>query len=89
MSEKPEMIMRAAIQWKGRVYHYPIPARHHNVISRMAKIGFGPEAMHDQGFLTSEGRFVDRVEGLTIAKAAEQIQQKHGNVNELYSEDIW
>lgn len=41
-----------------------------------------------QGFITDTGLFVDRVEGLRIAKEAGQINHKHGNPNELFSEDI-
>lgn len=84
-----EHIIRAAIRWKDRIHHLPIPARHHDVIRRMASFGHGPQAMTDQGFLTNEGRFVDRVEGLPIAKAAGQIKEKVGNPDELCSEDLW
>lgn len=43
----------------------------------------------EQGFLTSDCRFVDRVEGLAIAKKYNQIVRKHGLDTELYSEDIF
>lgn len=43
----------------------------------------------EQGFLTSDCRFVDRVEGLAIAKKYNQINVKHGLDTELYSEDIF
>lgn len=43
----------------------------------------------EQGFLTSDCRFVDRVEGLEIAKKFNQIKEKHGLDTELYSEDIF
>lgn len=43
----------------------------------------------EQGFLTSDCRFVDRVEGLAIAKKYNQIVVKHGLDTELYSEDIF
>lgn len=43
----------------------------------------------EQGFLTSDCRFVDRVEGLVIAKKYNQIIVKHGLDTELYSEDIF
>lgn len=89
-----ERIGRAAIKYKGGsgdpiVWAVPQPGRHHDVIKSMAASGLGPDAMHDQGFRTSTGRFVDRVEGLAIAKAAGQVVEKHGNPNELYSEDMW
>lgn len=43
----------------------------------------------EQGFLTSDCRFVDRVEALAIAKKYNQIVVKHGLDTELYSEDIF
>ena len=41
-----------------------------------------------QGFLTSKNRFVDRIEGLEIARSAGQII--HNNyLTQLHSEDLW
>ena len=42
-----------------------------------------------QGFLTNEGRFVNRIEAFNIAKAAGQIIHKDDLTNELYTEDMW
>jgi hypothetical protein len=41
-----------------------------------------------QGFVTTEGRFVDRVEGLAIAIANNQIVHKHPPYELLLSEDL-
>ena len=41
-----------------------------------------------QGFLTSTGRFVDRIEAKQIAKAANQLVREYGDA-ELYSEDLY
>lgn len=40
-----------------------------------------------QGFLTSDDRFVDRIDGYWIAYEVNQIDRK--DVEMLYSEDIW
>ncbi len=42
-----------------------------------------------QGFLTSKNIFVDRVEAMKIAKAANQLQHKPYNTNRLHSEDLY
>lgn len=42
-----------------------------------------------QGFLTSENRFVDRVEGAKIALASGQITELNYSKTKLYSEDLW
>lgn len=42
----------------------------------------------EQGFITSTGRFVDRVEALKIATAAGQVRTKHPPLGGLTSEDL-
>lgn len=46
-----------------------------------------------QGFLTSDNRWVDRVEGFQIAKAADQLNwdevHRRGGAEQLYSEDLY
>ncbi len=84
-----ETIERAAIRYKKVAYSVPRPGRHHDVIHLLSKSGVGPDQMHDQGFVTSTGRFVDRIEGLAIATAANQIKEKTFPTTELFSEDIW
>jgi hypothetical protein len=83
-----ERIIRAAIMLDGRVWHLPPPKRHHDVISKIWNTRADP-GRGVQGFLTSDERFVDRIEGLRIASDAGQIIEKHGNPDELFSEDMW
>lgn len=59
--------------------------RHHDIYLR-----FGEEVSRkpqDQGFYTSKGRFVDRKEGLEIARAAGQVDETIESV--LISEDLY
>lgn len=42
-----------------------------------------------QGFLTTKNRFVDRVEGMKIAKENNQIIREYGSGDELYSECLY
>ena len=88
-----ETIACAAIRCPhGRVFSLPRPARHHHLIWWMTEeYGYQPREMNGkyQGFVTSTGRYVDRVEGLEIARAAGQIKQKCGNERLLFSEDVW
>jgi hypothetical protein len=44
---------------------------------------------HEQGFLTSHNRFVDRGEAWEIAKKQNQIVRVTGGEGTLYSEDIY
>lgn len=85
-----ETIIRAAILCDGEVQHLAPPARHHNVLH---KFGSGTK-VHDQGFLTSEGRYVGREEALTIAAAAGQLnglRDQPGSYRgkDLFSENLW
>lgn len=62
-------------------------SRHCWIIHHLANNGFPKPIKGEQGFLTSEGRFVDRVEGKEIAIKAGQITET--KFNKLYSEDLW
>lgn len=61
--------------------------RHANVIHSLAKAGCDIPVVGEQGFITSEGRFVDRLDGKKIAQAAGQCGKTE--FNQLYSEDVW
>jgi hypothetical protein len=65
--------------------------RHHNIISTVALLSGMPTNLNTvQGFLTNTDRFVDRVEGLKIAKEANQLLQDEPiRGNQLYSENLW
>lgn len=87
-----ERIDAAAIRYDGVVYAVPQPGRHHDVIHKMAKAGFGPECMHEQGFVTNKGRFVGRWDALRLAVLSGQLDErkkKTAPANELFSEDLW
>ncbi len=74
----------------GLIVSLPPPFRHHDLYGLMDEIRVGEAYLHvDQGFLSSDGRFVDRIEGLNIAQAAGQIVHKHPSFDHLYSEDMW
>lgn len=84
-----ERIIAAAIFYGG-IISLPPPARHHTIISTM-DLSMGIEGLNAipqcQGFLTSTGRYVGRVEAYYIAIRAGQIKDKP--TPELYSEDMW
>lgn len=64
----------------------PPPARHHNLFIAYDRLG----APDESGFITSNGRFVDRREAWEIATAAGQpIIPRDGQGGLLYSEDLW
>jgi hypothetical protein len=91
LDENVEMIVRAAIRYDGTVYSLPAPARHHNVIALMIRDGLPNEscAIHNQGFVTSTDRFVDRYEAFRIARAAGQLWRSPTPPDMLTSEDVW
>lgn len=74
------------------------PGRHHHLFSVREFAGLNTR--HDvdiQGFMTSYGRFVNRIEGWKIAEKAGQIlpeslKARSGSASvrpELFSEDVW
>ncbi len=67
------------------VISMPRPARHHHILNT-----HGGLAGAEQGFLTSEGDFVDREEAFVIATAADQIVRRCGGDDGcLFSENLW
>lgn len=82
-------IVAAAIKQGNMVCSVPKPGRHHDVIREMARSGVPIPIVGEQGFLTSEGHFVGRKKAKDIATLAGQILAKHGNHEQLFSEDVW
>lgn len=81
---------------RGTTWVCEKPKRHHDVFAMMENEGANPfcDSPHDcqQGFHTSTGRFVTRLEAMPIAKAAGQlIRPERGGYQgpELFSEDLW
>lgn len=85
-----ERIVAAAVV-QGRVtVSMPAPARHSDIINYLARVGVTRKVrQHEQGFLTSTGRFVHRIEAKQIAVAAEQLLQRASHHDQLFSEDVW
>lgn len=82
-----ERIVAAAIRWMDVIHSIPRPGRHGDIM-RLAWRTQRCEP-EDQGFLTSEGRFVGRYEARAIAHFARQILPTAHNLSELFSEDVW
>jgi hypothetical protein len=97
IGKSTETIVAAAIKdIDGKIHYMSSPARHHHVIwwmvGRYDKLTDVPTPNNfeqvEQGFLTSTGRYVNRVEAGIIAIQCGQIQKlQHGPA--LYSEDLW
>lgn len=69
----------------GRRHHDVIRLCYYMLEKRQAHMG-----NNIQGFITTKDRFVDRVEALQIARAANQIlDEAEVRGNQLYSEDIY
>lgn len=72
------------------MYTLPAPNRHGDVIVKMAMAGVPKPVTNGaiQGFVLENGEFIDRVEGLELAKENGQYKPKYER-NQLYSEDLW
>ena len=66
------------------IYNIEIGRRHNDILARFGKSHLD---VHKQGFYTSYGRFVDREEGLLIAKKAGQVNEDLDK--KLFSEDLY
>lgn len=84
-----EVIETAAVLFRGKIFSVPRPGRHDVALEEAAKqSGLHCIIKEKQGFVTSTGRFVDRIEAAQIALAAGQIKKLKWPPN-LYSEDLW
>jgi hypothetical protein len=83
--------MAAVLHADGTLYAVPRPGRHHTVIRIMNTLGvWGPNgSRHEQGFVTSHGRFVRRVAAKRIAVLAGQVVPGSLDMRELFSENVW
>ena len=83
-----EKIITAAIQLTGNIIiTIQNPGRHSDLMRYLASNGYGLTSMSNQGFLTSDGRFVDRSEGHDIALSSGQTTDT--DKTQLYTEDLW
>jgi hypothetical protein len=82
-----ERIVCAAIKRGNFIHAVLAPARHGDIFRSIGVCDV--KEVETQGFLTSAGRFVDRVEGAKIADAAGQRKPTHVGRDELYTEDMW
>ena len=85
-------IVAAAIFLDGFVaVAYP-KGRHHDIINNLAATGYPTPIGGIQGFITSEGIFVDRKMAMLMARANNQLiprEGQNGPGGDLYSEDLW
>lgn len=85
-----ERVVAAAMQYEGVTISLPQPARHAQVMHSAGNFMTPAQiARACQGFLTSEGRFVNRVQARQIAHIAGQEPKTTGNERDLFSEDLW
>lgn len=70
----------------GKVWSLPQPNRHHNIIWQMHGEGVATDG--DQGFITNDNEYVDRIEAGKIALDAGQTDRLKWGPS-LYSEDLW
>lgn len=87
-----DAVQCAALLLKGGiVISAPRPARHHDLIRDLNRIGVSQVDIceAEQGFTTRLLPFVDRTEARKIARAAGQINDHTYNAKHLFSEDLY
>lgn len=82
--------MAAIIGYDGEVCSLPRPARHHNIIKYMAEVLNHPTPITgEQGFILTDGSFVNRETAKMHAVFNEQLIEGHSRLDILFSECIW
>lgn len=82
------MIIAVAIRTEQDTYELPRPARHHDLIHKLAEMGHTTPIIGEQGFIDDQRGFVTRKEAAQIALDQRQIKKLHVPPN-LFSEDLW
>lgn len=78
-------VLAAAVRDKYKIiWALPRPCRHHDILKHVPD-----EHTAEQGFILSDGSFVDRVTAKSYAMLNNQILEDHGKLPELFSEDMW
>ena len=85
-------LVSSAINFKlknSNYYHILCGRRHNEIFKLMSDlhIEYDKETV-EQGFMTSDDKFVDRRIAVYVARAASQVSQDF-SANMLFSEDIW
>jgi len=82
-----ERLVKSAIHKNGKVY---TGRRHSDIIYKMARECEESSEGGTQGFVTDQGRFVSRCEGLTVAVASGQLpKERLDSCLNLTSEELW
>lgn len=82
--------MAAIVGHDGKVYSLPRPNRHHNIIFHMAKnLKHKTPISGEQGFVLTDGSFVDRKTAKLHAIANNQLLPGHSKLDILFSECVW
>lgn len=85
-------IVSAAVCYQGVIFSLPAPNRHHHILHAMNAMGLPNSSHKEQGFLTDEGQYIDRLGALEIAQAADQIIPNETGILShigLFTEDLW
>lgn len=89
MHRELSTVEAAAIRRDRRVWSLPPPARHHHIMDYMIERGVQPPINREQGFVLSNGEFVDRTEARLVAASAGQLLSTASKGSLLFSEDVW
>lgn len=82
--------MSAILDYDGKVVSLPRPNRHHNIIHYMAKeLGHPCPISGKQGFVLTDGTFVDRKTAKLHAIENKQLIKGHSKLDILFSECVW
>lgn len=83
-------IERVAVLYKGFVWSKAAPKRHHDIINEMFDIlGGNIDSIQIDGFVSSSGHFVDRMEAMALVRASDQSLLEPLRGEELFSENLW
>lgn len=81
-------IVAAATKIGDAVYSLPSPKRHHDIVRMLYTDGID-QTNAIQGFITSDGDFVNRKQAKTMVRRNRQATIRDIHPDQLFSEDLW
>lgn len=79
------MIFAAAIKYRGKIY---TGQRHYQIIRDIIKLGYN-KVVGEQGFINTDGEFLNREDAAKEALRCGQIKKLKYHSKQLFSEDLW
>lgn len=86
---KPEKLDPKCPDYRGLIFSVPAPGRHGDVLIPLSQMHEDAALACEQGFLTDQGRFANRLAAKALVRRNGQPTIRDTHPTQLFSEDLW